>query len=65
MYCVLGGYDEKNDADRDEILAWDTDMEEWVMVGLMKVARSYHALSTVNMQELVDYCDWQVDSVSL
>ena len=57
MYGVLGGYDEKNDADRDEILAWDADREDWVMVGMVKVARSYHALSTVNMRELVHYCD--------
>jgi len=54
---MTGGYDEKNDADRDEILAWDADREDWVMVGMVKVARSYHALSTVNMRELIDYCD--------
>ena len=57
MYCVLGGHDTIKDAGREEILAWDADREDWVKVGLMKVARSFHALSTVNMQELVNYCD--------
>ena len=57
MYCVLGGYDENNDAYTEEILAWVADREDWVKVGLMKLARSHHALSTINMQELVDYCD--------
>jgi len=53
---MTGGYDEDTETFRDEILAWDADMEDWVKVGLMKVARSDHALSTVNMQELVNYC---------
>ena len=59
MYCVLGGYEEINYSGREEILilAWDADMEAWVKVGLMKVARSHHAISTINMQELVNYCD--------
>ena len=56
MYCLIGGSD-VNSAKGDDILAWDADKQDWVKVGLMKVARSWHALSTVNMQELVNYCD--------
>ena len=56
MNHPIGGSDAPFYADREEILAWNADMEAWVKVGLMKVARYHHALSTINMQELVTYC---------
>ena len=55
--CLKGGTAEINDADTGrKILAWDADSEDWVKVGLMKVVRFHHALSTINMKEFVNYC---------
>ena len=48
-------------------MAWDDEREDWVEVWLMKVARAGHAVSIVDIQELVGYCScdsvqasWQI-----
>ena len=43
-----GGYDSNSD-NRDEILQWTGD--DWEEVGKMKMARSYHAVSTIWMND--------------
>ena len=43
-----GGYDSNSD-NRDEILQWTGD--DWEEVGKMKMARSYHAVSTIRMND--------------
>ena len=43
-----GGYDSDNDY-RDEILQWTGD--DWEEVGKMKMARGYHAVSTIRLDD--------------
>ena len=55
MSFLVGGRDAGNN-DRDEILAWAADTEDWVEVARMKEGRSYHAMTTIAMREVSAYC---------
>ena len=47
-----GGYD---GADHDEIFQWTGD--DWEEVGKMKIARSYHAVSTIRLDnDAMQFC---------
>ena len=49
-----GGYD--GDNERDEVYQWTG--EDWVEVAKMKKARSYHAVSTIVMDEnIMKFCE--------
>ena len=39
---------------RDEIYKWTG--QEWLEVGKMKTARSSHAVSTIKLSEIKDFC---------
>ena len=39
---------------RDEILKWTG--QDWEEVGKMKKARYYHAVSTIRLGEIKDFC---------
>ena len=39
---------------RDNIYKWTG--QEWLEVGKMKKARSYHAVSTIRLNEIKDFC---------
>ena len=53
-----GGYaiDEEDEygSSRDEIFKWTG--QEWLEVGKMKTARSDHAVSTIKLSEIKDFC---------
>jgi len=49
---MTGGYDGGNR--RDEIYKWTG--QEWEEVGKMKKARAWHAVSTIRLDEIKDYC---------
>ena len=40
--------------DRDEIYKWTG--QDWEEVGKMKKARRFHAVSTIRLDEMKDYC---------
>ena len=49
-----GGRDTNGDY-RDEILQWSG--SAWVVVGKMKMARAYHAVSTIRLEdEVLQFC---------
>ena len=41
---------------QDGILLFNPDDGSWTQVGQMKIARSYHGASVVNVHDIVDYC---------
>ena len=55
LYPVLmsGGYD---GAYRDEILEFHPDTEDWSLAGHMTRATSGHAVSTINFEDVQDFC---------
>ena len=53
---VTGGHDDDYN-DRDEIMAWLDEEQEWVEEGKLKVARSSHAVTTIMMNnEFIAHC---------
>ena len=50
---IAGGY---GGGYRDDILEYDPDEDSMVPVGHMTQARSYHALSVVQVQDYVQWC---------
>jgi hypothetical protein len=49
-FACRHGYD--NDySDRDDIMGWLDDEQEWEETGKMKTARSWHAVSTIQMDD--------------
>ena len=47
---ITGGRDD-DDNDRDEVLAWLDEEQQWVEVGKMKVARYHHAVTTIMLDD--------------
>ena len=41
---------------QDGILLFNPDDGSWTQVGQMKIARSYHGASVVNVYDIADYC---------
>jgi len=61
---MTGGVDCGDSADdyedciqTDNVYQWMGTSSSWVEVGKMKVARSWHAVSSINMEEVIQYCD--------
>ena len=55
ILCFAGGYDGSNT--RHEILGWLDDEQEWEETGKMKMARFYHAVSTIQMNDqAMEHC---------
>jgi len=50
---MTGGLDD-GDNERDEIYKWTG--QQWVEVGKMKKARSFHAVSTIRLDDIKDFC---------
>ena len=48
VFCFAGGTDGPY---RDEIMAWLDDEQEWVETGKMKIARRFHAVTTIQMDD--------------
>ena len=40
----------------DSILQLDPLAEEWSQVGVLQQARQYHAMSTVNVTDILEHC---------
>ena len=51
MLCSAGGYDGDEEDDRAEILVWLDDEQEWEETGKMKMSRSNHAVSIIQMDD--------------
>ena len=49
-----GDYEE---SDQDEIYKWNDNKQKWVEKARMIRKRDDHALSIVNMDDLMDYCN--------
>ena len=47
---ITGGRDDDYN-DRDEVLAWLDDEQQWVEEGKMKVGRFYHAVTTIMLDD--------------
>ena len=54
-YFVGGADGSYNDV--DTIHGFDTGTSSWNLVGNMRMKRSYHAVSLVNLEEVAAYCD--------
>ena len=55
LLFLLGGHDGENY--REEILAWLDEEQEWVEAGKMQLARYYHAVTTIPLDDqAMDYC---------
>ena len=53
---VLGGWDSFSDS--DAILRWEDAEQAWEKVGKMKIARSYHAVAIIQMEdEVMKFCE--------
>ena len=50
ILCLLGGEGESYEA-RDEVLAWSDEYEEWMEIGKMRHARSFHAVTSITMDD--------------
>jgi len=51
---MMGGYDTSDSSYRDEIYQWTG--QDWEEVGKMKKARGGHAVSTIRLDEIKDFC---------
>ena len=47
---------DENGKSRDEILTWSDERTEWEEVGKMKEVRADHAITTINVEEVVATC---------
>ena len=60
-----GGVDEGLE-ESDEVFAWVEEEEEWEKVGEMREGRSYHAVSTIQMNHhAMQYCNPTMPSLKL
>ena len=57
MCCPSGGYTRNSPYQYDEILEFRPDTEDWSLAGHMREARSEHAVSTINFEDVYLYCD--------
>ena len=56
MYCIAGGQSYDSDM-RDEIIEWRDEEQEWVEIGKMKMARGYHAVTTIQLDNpAMEHC---------
>ena len=54
MNCITGGEDGTY---RDEIIAWLDEEQKWEETGKMKMARYYHAVTTIQLDDqAMEYC---------
>ena len=52
--CITGGEDSTY---RNEIIAWRDEEQKWEETGKMKVARYYHAVTTIKMDDpAMEFC---------
>ena len=51
-----GGYNSPNPHYYDEILEFRPDTEDWSLAGRMLEARGWHAVSTINFEDVEDFC---------
>ena len=53
-----GGWDGGDDHEyEDDIITWHDEEQEWVEAGKMKIPRSYHAATTIRIQDqIMEYC---------
>ena len=51
--CIVGGYD--HSTSRDEILVFDG--EDWKEVGQLKNPRDRHAVTKIDMSNMVGFCN--------
>ena len=59
MFLYPGGI---NNSDQyDEILEFCPDTEEWSLAGHMIKAREFHAVSTINFEDVYKYCEESLD----
>ena len=57
MNCITGGEDGTY---RDEIIAWLDEEQKWEETGKMKMARYYHAVTTIQLDDqAMDHCGWR------
>ena len=56
MCCPSGGYTRNSPYQYDEILEFRTDTEDWSLAGHMTRATSGHAVSTINFEDVQDFC---------
>ena len=55
--CTGGWTSFSQDECSDEVLAWDTEAEEWVEIGRTKQARCMHAVTTIQMDHpAMEHC---------
>ena len=55
--CGDSADDYEDCIETDEVYQWMGTTSTWVEVGKMKVARSFHAVATISMEEVIQYCD--------
>ena len=55
MYQLLGGESSDGTVQRS-VLEYNRNTTEWKLVGEMKEGRDWHAISTVPLHKIVDYC---------
>ena len=48
---ITGGKDGDGGNYRDEVLVWLDEEQQWVEEGKMKVARAYHAVTTIQLDD--------------
>jgi len=54
---MTGGVGGLHGSYRDEIMAWGDDEQEWEEIGKMKIARRFHAATTIKMDnQAMEYC---------
>ena len=42
---------------RDEVLVWQDNRQEWVVVGKMKMARSLHGITSIHVNDpVMEFC---------
>ena len=56
MSIYISGGEDKNYNQRDEIMAWSEERQEWEEGGKMKGGRTNHAITTISMEEVADIC---------
>lgn len=55
MNSIIGGSDGSHA--RDEIIAWLDEEQEWEDISKMKMVRNFHAVSTIQLDDLaMEYC---------
>ena len=56
MSIYISGGEDQNYNQRDEIMAWSEERQEWEEGGKMKVGRTNHTINTISMEEVAAIC---------